>query len=121
MDNAVMSICRKPGGQIINPDHAVDPNEPVNIKNPGISVVALHQENNIPAAFYLFLMANVSTVCDFSDVTLVNVQTARNYKVEIEAHGNLELTDPPTLKPQKVLEFFMELRESYVYKLNSQK
>ena len=86
MDNAAMSICCKPGGQIINPDHAVDPNEPVNIKNPGISVVALHQENNIPAAFYLFLMANVSRVCNFADVTLVNVETARTYKVGIEAH-----------------------------------
>ena len=119
MDNAAMSIGRKPGGQIINPDHAVDPNEPANIKNPGISVAALHQENNKLAAFYLCLMANVSRVCDFADVSLVNVQTARKYKLEIEAHENIKLTDAPTLKPQKVLEFLTELCESYVYKLNS--
>lgn len=81
MDNAAMSICRKPGGQIINPDHAVDPNEPANIKNLGISLAALHQENIKLAAFYLRLMANASRVCNFADVTLVNVETARNYKV----------------------------------------
>ncbi|OEU21351.1 hypothetical protein FRACYDRAFT_234977 [Fragilariopsis cylindrus CCMP1102] len=59
----------KVSGQIINPDHAVDPNEPANIKNPGISVAALHQENNKLAAFYLRLMVNVSRVCNFADVT----------------------------------------------------
>jgi hypothetical protein len=109
-------ICRKPGGQIINPDHAVDPNELANTKNLGISIAALHQENIKLAAFYLRLMANVYRVCD-----LVNVETACNYKVEIEAHEDLKLTDVPTLEPQKVLEFFTELHESYVYKLNSQK
>jgi hypothetical protein len=103
-------ICRKPGGQIINPAHAGDPTLPANIQNPGISVAALHQENIKLADFYLRLMANVSRVCGFADVTLVNIKTARNYKVEIEAHENLKLTDAPTLKPQKVFEFFTELR-----------
>jgi len=104
-------ICRKPGGQIINPANAGDPALPAVINNPGISVAALHQENIKLAAFYLRLMSNVSRVCDFADVTLVNIETARNYKVEIEAHENLKLTDAPTLKPQKVFEFFTELRE----------
>jgi hypothetical protein len=104
-------ICRKPGGQIINPAHAADPTLNANIQNPGISVAALHQENIKLAAFYVRLMANVSRVCDFADVTLVNIETARNYKVEIEAHENLKLTDAPTLEPQKVSEFFTELRE----------
>jgi hypothetical protein len=56
-------------------------------------------------------MTNVSRICAFADVTIVNIEAARNYKVEIEAHENLKLTDAPTLKPQKVFEFFTELRE----------
>jgi hypothetical protein len=104
-------ICRKPGGQIINPAYDADRTLNANIVNPGISVAALHQENIKLAAFYLRLMANVSRACAFADVTLNNIETARNYKVEIEAHENLKLTDAPTLKPQKVFEFFTELRE----------
>jgi hypothetical protein len=104
-------ICRKLGGQTINPAHAAVLTLNANIVNPGISVAALHQENIKLAAFYVRLMANVSRKCEFANVTLVNIETARNYKVEIEAHENLKLTDVPTLKPQKVFEFFTELRE----------
>ena len=39
------------------------------------------------------------------------IKTARNYKEEIEAHRNLKITDAPTLEPQKVFEFFVELLE----------
>jgi hypothetical protein len=39
------------------------------------------------------------------------IESARNYKIEIEAHKNLKLTDAPALKPQKVFEFFTELSE----------
>ena len=104
-------ICRKPGGQIINPAHAADPLEPAVIANPGISVAALHQENIKLAAFYLRLMTNVSRDCAFADVTIANIENARNYKVEIEAHENLKLTDAPTLKANKVFEFFTEFQE----------
>jgi hypothetical protein len=103
-------ICRKPGGQIINPN-AADPGQPDVMANPGISVAALHTENIKLAAFYLRLMANVSRVRVLADVTLINIEAARNYKEEIEAHENLKVTDAPTLKPTKVFEFFAELRE----------
>ena len=79
--------------------------------NPGISVAALHAENMKLAAFYLRLMMNVSRACDVGDITIVNIERARNYKIEIEAHTNVKLTDAPALKPQKVFEFFTELSE----------
>jgi len=112
------SICRKPGGQIRHPQAgqqvfgaAVGVLHPNVYANPGISVAALHAENMKLAAFHLRLMTNVSRVCEIGDITIVNIERARNYKIEIEAHENLKLTDAPTLKPQKVFEFFTELRE----------
>lgn len=108
--DSLCRICRKPGGQIINPN-AGNPGETDVITNPGISVAALHTENIKLAAFYLRLMANVSRARVFADVTLTNIEAARNYKEEIEAHENLKITDAPTLKPTKVFEFFTELRE----------
>ena len=45
--------------------------EPANIMNPGISDAALHCENIKLTAFYLCLMAIVSRVCVFAEITLV--------------------------------------------------
>jgi hypothetical protein len=56
-------------------------------------------------------MTNVSRACAIGDITIANIESARNYKIEIEAHENLKLTDAPALKPQKVFEFFTELSE----------
>jgi hypothetical protein len=56
-------------------------------------------------------MTNVSRFRAFADVTIVNIEAARNYKVEIEAHKNSKLTGAPTLKPQMRFEFFTELCE----------
>ena len=70
--DSLCRICRKPGGQIINPNAGEDGATDV-ITNPGISVAALHTENIKLAAFYLRLMANVSRARVFADVTLTNI------------------------------------------------
>ena len=108
IDN-LCSICRKPGGMIAHPNAGdQDPaaangvNHPAEHRNPGISVAALHAENMKLAAFHLRLMTNVSRACDVGDITIVNIERARNYKIEIEAHENVKLTDAPVLKPQKI-------------------
>jgi hypothetical protein len=112
------SICRKPGGQIRHPNAGLQVQGAVAgvvhadvYANPGISVAALHAENIKLAAFHLRLMTNVSRQCDVGDITIANIERARNYKIEMEAHENLKLTDAPVLKVQKVFEFFTELRE----------
>jgi hypothetical protein len=44
-------------------------------------------------------------------LAILRLQISKAYKIEIEAHENLKLTDAPTLKPQKVFEFYAELSE----------
>jgi hypothetical protein len=90
------SICRKPGGQIRHPNAGLQVAGAAAgvvhadvFANPGISVAALHAENIKLAAFHLRLMTNVSRQCDVGDITIANIERARNYKIEMEAHETL--------------------------------
>ena len=111
------SICRKPGGMIAHPQAGAltggrnGQRHPAEHKNPGISIAALHTENMKLAAFHIRLMTNVSRVCDIDSITIVKVERARNYRIEMEAHVNVKLTDAPVLKPTKIFDFFTALRE----------